>query len=246
MSKGNSHLSYLLGLGQFEPPVEPPLFDWRDFRNTAAEIVEEVRRPIHIVSVNGYRERPGTDLGGHEDSLAKLLAEVLEEHAAACSYDEAAAMPRPRERPSASKRPMKFPKGYDYSSYGSPEQIQAEWRAIMAETPKRGRGQPSRSRDEAAFPVKPLVPVYWMAKDWWEKHVGPGFSPNFIGGDDVIVDGAAYDDADDTREQDNGSDYNNGDARFLLCVFRFVQPKCKAKHAANLYDRLRHLPGHKK
>lgn len=220
-------------------PKEPRLVDWRDLEKQANAIIKDVKRPIRMFSIKGERTRPGVDLEAHSDALAKLLAEGAETYLGAKDYYEAMAIPKPRIRASQSKRAKKFPKGFDYSEYGTVEEIMADHDKIQALFPSRGPGNPSKSRDKEAFPIGPLGAVYWVSMDWWEEHVDEGFTPSFAGGDDVIIPAAEYDDADDMDEREFGTDYNNADSRFLLGVFQFVEPRCKARHASSLYERFR-------
>ncbi len=235
--------------GKIESPPEPPLFDWRQQLDSAGQIIKDVARPIRMISAQGFRERPGVDLAGKEESLARLIADAAEEHVGALAQFEAAAMPFPRFRKSQRKTPRKGP-GKNallnaYEAIYSEAETEAEYERLKDILPRRGRGNDRTSKDDLKLAIGPLVPIYWMAKRWWEEHVGPGFSPSFAGGDDTVVAGSEYDDADDRSEQHTGSDYNNADSRFLLGILSRVEPKCRARHASHLYDRLRRLKAHR-
>lgn len=233
-----------VAVGDIDYPQEPPLFDWREQMNVAKSIIAKVGKPVRVLSVNGFRERKGVDLSGKEESLARLLAEVAEEYHVARSYTEAQALPIPRIRPSVRKNPAKKPGKFArlHPEYVYPPEDCAGNNSLLDGLPKRGKGNPSKSRDEAEFPIGPLNPVYALAKPWWEEVTGRSLAPTFAGGDDVIVKGAEYDeDIDEADEVDMGSEYNNAGSRFILAVFNFVEPSCKASHARDLCIRIQKL-----
>lgn len=249
MSDAERYLLHLVHLGDIGPPQEPPLFDWRQQLDAAAQIIKDVARPIRIISARGYRERPSVDLSGKEESLARLLAEAAEEHVGALAYFEAAATPLPRVRKSQRKKPRKGP-GKNallnaYEAIYSEVEAETEYNRLKDILPRRGPGNDSTSKDDLKVAIGPLVPIYWMSKRWWEEHVGPGFTPSFAGGDDAVIAGHEYEDCDDSSEQHMGSDYNNADSRFLLGILSRIEPKCQARHAFQLYERLRHLEAHR-
>jgi hypothetical protein len=234
VSKIDPYLLHLVHQGNLGPPPEPPRYDWRAFTAEAKTILEEVGRDIRMFSARGDRFRKGEDLGQDEqrrailvESLARLLATAFEHYENAKLYIEIADQPRKRLRPSVAKKL-------------TPEkQTAREYDKMLADFPKRTKGNPTKTREADPFELGPLVSVYWPARDWWMKHTGGKFTPAFAGGDDVSVGGEHYDDADDTAEIHHGSDYNNADARFLLGVLQVVEPKCRARHASQLEDRLR-------
>lgn len=238
----------LIAQGKIEPPAEPPLFDWRDFKGKAEEIIQEVGRDVSVISVRGDRSRKGEILAASEDahntvvqSLARLLAEALEDYANAKAYCEAMDAPCKRIRPSVAKKPMKYPEGYDYSAYQSAEETVRQYDEILASFPKRKRGNPTKTRKGDVLELGPLVPVYWLARDWWMKTTSGKFTPSFLGCDDDTL-GSGQTAARNATVR-RGGDHNNPDARFLLMVLRFVEPKCRQSHAAQVYDRLRGSPG---
>lgn len=204
------------------------------FTAEAEKIIKEVGRDIRMFSARGDRSRKGEVLAQDDqshaalvESLARLLATAFEDYENAKVYIEIAEQPRKRLRPSVAKKL-------------TPEkQTAREYDKFLAAFPKRRKGNPTKTREADPFELGPLVSVYWPARDWWMKHTGGKFTPTFAGGDDVSVGGEHYDDADDTSEIHHGSDYNNADARFLLGVCQAVEPKCCARHAIQLEDRLR-------
>lgn len=223
----------------FEADV--PLFDWRDFKKQAKAIIEDVKRPIQMFSVRGERTRKGVDLKECSEDLAKHLAEMLETYEGAKANCEMMAMPKPRKRPTKSKRKLKpAANGYDYSGVVTVEEIEAEWDRLTALFPSRRRGNPSTSRDDDGFFMKPLYPIYWATKDWWDERAKIGFTPSFEGGDSETMKATHDGDPEAQDEMYNGHDFNNAPSRVLLGVFQFVEPRCKAKHALSIYERLRH------
>lgn len=234
--------------GKFEPPQEPPLFDWRDYKGTAEKIIEEVGREIRMVSIRGDRRRKGEKLAADEvaqkkivGSLARLLAEAAEEYLNAKFYCEVMDAPSKRHRPSVAKKPMTYPKGYDYSAYQSAEETVRQNFEMLALFPKRKRGNPTKTRKGDALELGPLVPVYWLARDWWMKGTKGKFTPSFVGMDETTL-AIGKDLEGANKALPGGGDYNNADARFLLMVLRSVEPKCRRSHAAQIYDRLRGSP----
>lgn len=173
-------IAQLIAQGKFEPPPEPPLFDWREFKGKAEEIIKEVGRDIRMISVRGDRRRKGenlsTDEAAHEtivESLARLLAEAAEEYLNAKTYCEVMDAPRKRYRPSVAKKPMKYPKGYDYSACQSVEETARQYDEMLALFPKRkpgarsvhgahhgGGGTAARSR------VGRFECPKWIEKEW--------------------------------------------------------------------------------
>ena len=248
MNEAMKELILRVAAGDIEYPPEPRLFDWREQLGTAKAIIENVKRPVRVLSVNGYRVRDGVDLSNEVESLARMLAEAAEEYHGGLSYYEAMAMPVPRIRPSVRKNPPKKPGKFErlYPQFVyPPEDCAASNEMMRAGLIKRGPGNTSASRDDAGFLLGPLNPVYVLAKAWWEASVGRRLAPTFAGGDDVIVKGEVYDDLDGSDEVDLGSQYNNSDSRFILAIFNLVEPRCKAAHARDLCIRLQKLPKQK-
>lgn len=226
----------LIVQGKFEPPQEPPLFDWRAYKGMAEKIIEEVGREIRMISFRDDRRRKGETLAASEDahkkiveSLARLLAEAAEEYLSAKTYCDVADAPRKRIRPSEAKK------------LTAANRTAREYDEMLALFPKPKRGNPTKTRKGDTLKLGPFVPVYWLSRKWWMNATKSKFTPSFVGNDETTPVSTKYLGG-SGNALPSGGDYNNSDARFLFLAMSSVEPQCRPKHAAQVYDRLRGSP----
>ncbi|MGE0774381.1 MAG: hypothetical protein AB7L36_04990 [Sphingomonadaceae bacterium] len=160
-----------------------PSYDWRTFVDDADLFVRELRVPRKIHSSTNNNGR-GLDLSHKCNELAMLIAEAHE------VYDVALEAWATRRENSFSPNleanydPAEEIPPYGWPDYAAYQTTQADWDELYERHYKRPRGPSGKSRtrkqhDNGDLPTRPLWDIYILILQWWERHVGKPFNPDF-------------------------------------------------------------------